>query len=69
MSNRTKYNQEYYLRNKEKISQQHKDWKKNNPEKYLEMRNRYNRANKEKVAMWQKKYRLKLKNEKNEKSN
>lgn len=49
MGNRTEYQKEYYLKNKEKRIEQQKEWRSKNKEQYLESRKNYYKNNKEKL--------------------
>lgn len=50
------YNKKYYQKNRQKISQRAKQWRKDNPERYREQWTSYCQKNREKVRLYRKRY-------------
>ena len=61
MGKKKEYDKERYQKNKEKILEQHKRYRKENKEKILEQNKRYYKENKEKILEKNKRYRKKNK--------
>ncbi len=57
------YRQEYYKKNKERVKEANRIWKKNNKEKTKEWYKEYHKTHKDEYRARHKKYRLKVRND------
>jgi len=56
LSRTKEYRKKYYFKNREKLAERARQWRKNNPEKVKQARKKYNHSHPEKVKEWRRNY-------------